>query len=103
MLAIVPRAEIPARLALLNLPLVPLRIFAGLLSLLLSIQFISMVIRQRTRETYFLAIALFFNAISELVPPCFTTFLPLAIAAKISYAAFAAAALLIAHSILSML
>jgi methyl-accepting chemotaxis protein len=102
-LAIVPQTELPARLALLNLPLVPVRVFAGLLSLLLSIQFLALAIRQRTRETTFLSIALFLNSISELVPSFLATFLPLAAAAKISNAAFLVAALLIVHSILFML
>ena len=102
-LAIVAQADLPARLVLVNLLLVPIRIFAGMLSLLLSIQFFALAMRQRARETYFLCIALFLNAISELVPSILATFLPLAVAAKISNTAFLAAALLIAYSILSML
>jgi hypothetical protein len=99
-LAILPQAELPSRLALLNLPLVSLRIFAGLLSLLLSFQLLALALRQHARETYFLCAALFLNAVSELVPSFFTTFLPLVIAAKIANASFLVAALLIAHSIL---
>jgi methyl-accepting chemotaxis protein len=102
-LAIVPRAELTSRLVFMNVPIVPLRIFAGLLSLLVSIQLFALAVRQRTRETYFLSAALFLNAISELVPSFLATFLPVMTAAKISNAAFLVAALLIAHSILTML
>ncbi len=102
-LAIVPRAGLPPLLALLNFPLVPVRIFAGLLSLLLSIQFLALARRQRARETYVLALALFLNALAELVPSFLSTFLPLSAAARISNIAFLAAALLVAQSILSLL
>ena len=102
-LLIVPQAELPSRLALLNLPIVSLRIFAGLLSLLLSIQLLALALRQHARETYFLSLALFLNAVSELVPSFFTTFLPLVAAAKIANVSFLVATLLIAHSILFML
>ena len=67
-LAIAPEDGITSRLALLNLPLVSLRIFAGLFSLLLSLQLFALALRQRSRETYLLCAALFLNAISELTP-----------------------------------
>jgi len=102
-LRIVPQTGLAARLVLMNIPLVHVRFFAGLISLLLSLQFFALVTRQRMRETSFLAIALFFSALAELVPSFLASFLPVAMAAKISNAAFLAAALLIAYSILSML
>ncbi len=102
-LAVVPQAELPTLLVLLNLPLVPVRVFAGLLSLLLCLQFLALARRQHARETYLLSLALFLNGVAELVPSFFSTFLPLAAAARISNIAFLAAALLLAQSILSTL
>jgi len=102
-LSIVPESDLPARLVVLNLPLISVRIFTGLLSLLLSIQLFSILIRQHSRETLFLAFAMLLNAVSELVPSFFAAFLPLAVWAKIAEAAFLLAALLIGYSILSML
>jgi methyl-accepting chemotaxis protein len=103
LLWIVPRAGLSSRLVLLNLPLVPVRVFVGLLSLLLSVQLLALGMRQRTRESVFITVALFFNGVSELVPSFFSSFLPAAAAERISDAAFLVAALLIVYSILSML
>jgi methyl-accepting chemotaxis protein len=66
-LRILPSAEVPLRLALLNAPLLPVRAFAGLLSLLLAIQFGALIRRQKSNEAFFLALALLFNGVSELV------------------------------------
>ena len=101
-LSIVPGSDLPARLVVLNLPLVPVRVFTGLLSLLLSIQLFSLLFRQHARETLYLAFALLLNAVSELVPSFLAAFLPLALGAKAADTAFLLAALLIGYSILSM-
>lgn len=102
-LFVVPRLDLAARLAVLNLPLVPLRIFTGLLSVLLAIQLFSLLFRQHSRETAFLAFALLLNAVSEIVPSFAAAFLPMGLADRIADGAFLAAALLIGYSILSML
>ena len=93
-LSIVPQEGLSTRVALLNLPLVPVRFFAGLLSLLLALQILALIMRQRTRESTFFAAALLLNAVSELVPSLFSSFLPMLAAARISQAAFLAAVLL---------
>jgi methyl-accepting chemotaxis protein len=102
-LSIVPQSELPARLTVLNLTLVPVRVFSGLLSVLLSIQLFSLLFRQHTRETLFFAFALLLNAVSELVPSFLAAFLPLGLAAKVGDAAFLLAMVLIGYSILSIL
>jgi methyl-accepting chemotaxis protein len=102
-LSIVLQSDLPARLAVLNLPLVPVRIFTGLLSVLLAIQLFALLFRQHSRETLFLAFALLFNGIAELVPSFFGVFLPLGLGAKLEDTAFLFAALLIEYAILSML
>jgi methyl-accepting chemotaxis protein len=102
-LQVVPEAGLAGRLQLLNLPMVPLRLFSALLSLLVALQLLALHSRQRSRETLLPMLGLFFNAAAELVPSVLAAFLPAALAARISDAAFLAAALLIAWSILSVL
>jgi len=102
-LRVVPEEGLPGRLQLLNLPLVPVRLFTALLSLLVGLQFFVLLLRQRSREAFFLAFALLFNAAAELVPSFLTAFLPVALAARISDTSFLLAALLVAWSILSVL
>jgi methyl-accepting chemotaxis protein len=102
-LSVEPQDGLSTRMALLNLPLVPVRFFAGVLSLLLALQLLALYMRQRTRESGFFAAALLLNAVSELVPSFFSSFLPMLVAARISHAAFVAAVLLVGWSILSLL
>jgi hypothetical protein len=103
MLRIIPQAELPALLAMLNLPITPVRVFAALLCLLLSIQFLALAKRQRVRETFVLALALLLNAVAELVPSFLCTFMAPSAAARVSNIAFLGAALLLAYSLLSTL
>jgi methyl-accepting chemotaxis protein len=99
-LQIVELAGLPGRLAVLNLPIVPLRLFSSLLSLLLALQLLSLFLRQRSRESLLLLAAMLFNALAELVPPFLATFLSLPAAARLTDAGFLAAALLIAYYML---
>ncbi len=102
-LRIVSQEGVGARQALLNLPIGPARIFAGLLSLLLALQFFLLVLRQRSHEGLLVLLALAANAVSELVPSLLTSFLPHAFAARLGIGAAAAAALLILYRSLSTL
>ncbi|MGA2614039.1 MAG: methyl-accepting chemotaxis protein [Spirochaetia bacterium] len=81
--AIVAQRGLGARIALLNLPLEPLPIFAGLLSLLLAVQFLVTGARQRSRETLFLAAALVAGSASGLFPGFFSTLMDQGLATKI--------------------
>ncbi len=83
LVAIVPQRGLGARIALLNLPLEALPIFAGLLSLLLTVQFLVLGLRQRSRETLFLAAALLASAASGLFPGLFSSFIDRALDQKI--------------------
>ncbi len=100
---VVPGAGIRTRLALLNIPVIPLRLFAGLFSLLLAIQFLIQYIRQRSTETFLLIAMLAANALSELFPAYLVVFVPMGIAVKIGGAAFAVAAVTLLYSMLRML
>ncbi len=102
-LSISGQEGLPARLAVLNLPVVPLRLFSGLLSLLVAIQLLSLFWRQRARESLFLLAALGLNAVAELAPSFFSAFLPAAAAARLSDVGYVGASLFIAYSILVML
>jgi hypothetical protein len=102
-LRVVAEDGLPGRLEMLNLPLVPVRLFSALLSLLVGLQFIPLLLRQRSREAFLLTLALLCNAAAELIPSFLAAFLPGALAARVSDAAFLLAALLIAWSILSVL
>jgi methyl-accepting chemotaxis protein len=74
--AIVPQKSLDVRLALLNFPLEALPAFAGLLSLVLAVQFLVLGIRQRSRETVSLSVALLGASASGL----FIAFFPSVIA-----------------------
>jgi methyl-accepting chemotaxis protein len=102
-LRILPSEGLAARLALLNLPLVPVRVFAGLLSLLLSLQFFVLVLRQRSRETLFLMAALLANAVSELVPSYAVAFLLPGLSVKLADIAFLLASLFLVQYTLEVL
>lgn len=102
-LMIVPREGLTARLALLNLPVVPLRVFAGLLSLLLSIQFLALFVRQRSRETLFLVFALIANAASEVLPSYVVGFISPVLALKLGVIAFFLTALFLVQATLELL
>ena len=82
LLAVVAQEGLAARVALLNLPLEPLPIFAGLLSVLLAVQFAILGLRQRSRETLFLAAALLAGSASCLVTGFFATFMDRAMVGK---------------------
>jgi methyl-accepting chemotaxis protein len=99
-LSLVATSGLPARLALLNLPLVSLRLFSSLLSVLAAMQLLALFLRQRARESLFLLAAMLFNALAELVPSFLAAFLPISLAAKLSDGGFLAAALLIVYSVL---
>ncbi|HET6452122.1 MAG TPA: hypothetical protein VFI08_12465, partial [Spirochaetia bacterium] len=92
-----------ARLALWNLPVAPVRLFTGLLSLLVAAQMFAMYLRQRSRESLFLVGALLANAVAELVPAFFSALLPMALAAQLADAGFLVAALLTAYWMLVIL
>ena len=92
-----------ARLALWNLPVAPVRLFTGLLSLLVAAQLFAMFLRQRSRESLFLVGALLANAVAELVPSFFSALLPMALAAQLADAGFLVAALLTAYGMLVIL
>jgi methyl-accepting chemotaxis protein len=81
--SLVPFRWLAARVAILNLPLEPLPLFAGLLSLLLAAQFFILALRQRSRENLFLAVALFANSASGLLPGFFSSFMDQALAGKL--------------------
>ena len=100
---IVARDGLTTRLALWNLPLVPVRVFSGLFSLLLAAQFLALSLRQRSRETLFLMCALLANAVAELVPSYLVSFMDPLLAARLSIAAFLLAALFLVHSMLALL
>jgi hypothetical protein len=100
---VVPGAGISARLALLNFPVITLRLFAGLFSLLLAFQLLSQYLRQRSWETFLLLAALAANAFSELVPSFLTVFLPRGSSVKLGGAAFVIASVLLIYSMLRML
>ena len=102
-LELVETRGVAVRLALLNFPIVPLRIFAGLLSILVAIQLLVLLGRRRSRDTLFLALALLFNAAAELVPSFFSQLLPVDMAARIQGGAFSLAALFLVQSMLAAL
>src|SRR5208337_2444535 len=102
-LMILPQEGLGARIALLNLPVVPLRIFAGLLSLLVSIQFLGLFFRQRSRETLFLVFALLANAASEVLPSYVVGFISPVLALKLGIVAFFLAALFLVQAGLELL
>ncbi|HTZ52922.1 MAG TPA: methyl-accepting chemotaxis protein [Spirochaetia bacterium] len=102
-LSVVPEAGLGARLALLNLPRVPLRLFTALLSLLLAVQLFAFQLRQKSTETVLPMLALLFNAGGEMVPSVVAAFLPPLLVARISDGAFLLAALTMVWSILVVL
>lgn len=102
-LMIVPLKGLSARLALLNLPVVPLRVFAGLLSLLLALQFFRLFVRQRSRESIFLVAALLSNAVAELVPSYIVGFISPELALKIAIGAFFLTSLFLVQATLELL
>ena len=102
-LMILPQEGLSARMALLNLPIVPLRVFAGLLSLLVSIQFLGLFVRQRSRETLFLVFALLANAASELLPSYIVVFISPVLAVKLGLIAFFLTALFLVLAGLELL
>ncbi len=99
-LRILPLADVPVRLALLNAPLLPVRAFAGLLSLFLAILYAALVRRQKSNESLFLALTLFFNGVAELVGASFGQFFSVIAAARLQEGAFFLAALLLVHATL---
>jgi methyl-accepting chemotaxis protein len=101
--AVVPAEGLTARCALLNLQQGPLRIFTGLLSLLLSIQFFRLFLRRRSRELLLLVGALLMNSLAELVPSYLASFMDPTLALKISTVALLATALLLVLSMLDLL
>jgi methyl-accepting chemotaxis protein len=84
--AIVPQRSLGARLALLNFPLESLPAFAGLLSLVLAIQFLVQGIRQRSREILSLAAALLGASASGLLIAFFPAFIPAGLARRMELA-----------------
>ena len=102
-LAIVPAAGLAGRLALLNLPLVHVRMFSGFLSLLLAIQFLLIFLRRRSREMLALVGALLANSLAELLPSYLASFMGPSLAQDLSTVAFLAASLLLVLSILDFL
>jgi methyl-accepting chemotaxis protein len=102
-LMILPLEGLTARIALLNLPVVPLRVFAGLLSLLVAIQFLGLFVRQRSRETLFLVFALLANAASEVLPSYVVGFISPVLALKLGVLAFFLTALFLVQAALELL
>jgi hypothetical protein len=102
-LEIVPAQSVSRRLALLNFPLVPLRLFSGLLSLLVAVQLFVLLGHQRSRDTLLLALAMLFNAASETIPSVFSAFLGVDAAARLQGGAFALAAALLVGSMMAAL
>jgi len=102
-LKIVSQKGLAERLTLRNATLVPLRVFAGLLSLLLVIQLILLYARQRSRESLFLIIALFANTFAELVPSALAAFLPMDMCVKIGDGAFLVTGVMLLWAILDLL
>jgi hypothetical protein len=99
-LAIVPSDGISLRLVLLNLPLVPLRMFSAILSLVLCIFFFVLLGRHKANETFFLAAALLANAVAEIAGPFASQLVPLITAARIHECAAFVAALFVLHATL---
>jgi methyl-accepting chemotaxis protein len=102
-ISVVPLEDFAGRLAVLNLPHGPLRIFAGLASLLLVIQLVFLYLRQPARETLLMAAALLANAAAELIPAFFALFLPPSLAARLALGATFITALLVVRAILELL
>jgi methyl-accepting chemotaxis protein len=98
-----PLAGLAGRLVLLNMLLVPVRVFAAILSLLLAALFVSYLLRQRTRETLFIALALFLNAASELIPSFLAAFMDPGVSVRLAAMAFAGAALALLLAMLELL
>lgn len=73
-ISIVPQRGMAARIAFLNLPLSPLPIFAGLLSLLLAVQSLVIGLRQRSREALSSSAALLGASASGLLTGFFSMF-----------------------------
>jgi methyl-accepting chemotaxis protein len=102
-LHIVPQAGLVRRLALLNAPMVSLRVFTGLFSLVLAALLARLLGRQRSAETLALLLTLAANAVSELLPSYFSAFLPLQLCVKLSHAAFVTVAALMISAMLDLL
>lgn len=103
LLRIVPQEGLSLRLALLNIPVVPMRIFSGLLSVLLAVQFFWLFLRQRSQDTLFISLALLANAFSELAPSFLVTFLPLQLCVKLADASFILVVVLLVYAMLELL
>jgi methyl-accepting chemotaxis protein len=102
-LAVVPAAGLDRRLILMNVPQVHVRIFSGLVSLLLAVQFLLVALRRRTPETLLLVGVLLVNALGELLPSFLASFLRPALAFDLSVLALLATALLLMQSMLGVL
>jgi hypothetical protein len=102
-LYVVPQSGLVTRLALLNAPMVPLRVFTGLFSLLLAIQLMWLFVRQRARETLILQLTLVANTLSELLPSSLSSYLPLQLCVKLSTVAAMIVLALMVYSILDLL
>jgi hypothetical protein len=76
---LVSQADLAADLFLVNFPRLPLRVFAGLLSLVLGIQLVILFTRRKNAETAHLFLALFTAAIIEFfaVIPAFLPSIPM--------------------------
>jgi methyl-accepting chemotaxis protein len=98
-----PLEGLAARLVLLNLLLVPIRVFAAILSLLLAAFFFAYLRRQPTRETLILAVALLLNAFSELIPSFLSAFMEPSVSVRLGGAAFAGASLALLLAMLELL
>ncbi|HVP18689.1 MAG TPA: methyl-accepting chemotaxis protein [Spirochaetia bacterium] len=103
LVSVVPLRGMAARLAVVNLPLDSLPVFAGLLSLLLAIQFLFLSMRQRSRENLFLVIALFANSACGLVPGFFSSFMDQILARKLEMFSLFATDLFLVLSFLDLL
>ncbi len=103
LLEVVPGAGLPLGPVFLNFALGPLRVFAGLLSILVAIQLFVLFTRSRPRDVLYAACALLLNAISELVPSVLSPLLAADVAARIQGAAFSAAAFFLLLALFSAL
>jgi hypothetical protein len=102
-LAVVPAEGLAPRLALMNLPQVPVRLFAGLLSLMVAVQFLLIWLRRRSREMLAMVGALLANALCELLPSWLSSFMSGALARELAAAGFLVLGLLLIFSILDFL
>jgi methyl-accepting chemotaxis protein len=95
-LQVVPADGLSSRLSLLNFPFAPIRVFTGLLSLLVAVQFFALFLRHRSADRLFLVAALVANAAAELIPGYLSSFLSTDIALKSAVgASFVTLALLV--------